>query len=51
MLSVTKRVQICTESSYGDGGIDGWGHRDVEGGGKNNRGLSEKEGDPLKVMI
>lgn len=51
MLSVTKRVQIGTERTLGKGGMDGWRHREVEGGGKNNLGLTEKEGDPLKLMI
>ena len=51
MLSVTKRVQIGTESSLGKGGMDGRGHGEAEGGGKNNLGLTEKEGDPLKLMI
>lgn len=44
MLSVTKRVQIGTESSLGKGGMDGRRHREVEGGGKNNLGLTEEEG-------
>ena len=51
MLSVTKRVQIGRESSLGKGGMDGRMHREVEGGGKNNLGLTEKEEDPLKLMI
>ena len=45
MLSVTKRVQIGTESSQGKGGMDGR----MEGGGKNNPGLTEKEGGPVET--
>lgn len=51
MLGLTKRVQIGTESSHGVGGIGGWGLGEVDGGDKNNLGLTEKEGDPLKLMI
>lgn len=51
MLGVTKRVQIGIESSHGVGGIDGWGLGEVDGGDKNNLGLTEKEREPLKLMI
>lgn len=60
MLSVTKRVQIgrvlLTESSPGEAGVlvgggGGGTWRWRGGGGKNNLGLTEKEGNPLKVMI
>lgn len=50
MLSVTKRVQIGTESSLGEG-WDGRRHTEVKGESKNNLGLTEEEGDPLKLMI
>lgn len=49
MLSVTKRAQIGTGSSYGAGGIDGWGHREAMGGAKNNQRLSEKGRGPFET--
>lgn len=49
MLSVTKRAQIGTGSSYGVGGIDGWGHREAMGGAKNNPWLSEKGRGPFET--
>lgn len=57
MLSVTKRVRVGTESSRGEGGMDGRRKRGGEAGGvrrrggKNNLGLTEEEGNPLKLII
>lgn len=50
MLSVTKRVQIG-ESSLGKERMDGRRLWEVEPWSKNNLELTEKEGDPLKMMI
>lgn len=51
MPSVTKRVQIGTQSCSGEEGMDGRRLREVGPRSKNNLELTEEEGEPLKLMI